>query len=339
MTSPYLRTFAAPIAAFAIVACQTAPQSADQPIQPLKTAPAVSSKTPQAQPKPNGIPSHTAAPQKNAPSSPMGMAFPEVTAANFANLENAFALGDCPRVLDYWANFGLPETINRFSELPRLSAAAVAICNAQKSPQDSAKNRLAVHVLSELEQLPSPLLNKAWLAKTLASFHVALGEFSLATAAAQREQKYVQEQSGALAAQSAPLVPTNVAAPSASAPENPLDPERKFTDAKAALNAGDPATAVALLDSVSDADRSEKIRRLRRDAAEAHIKDMRTRARQQYMRAQGTQVKETKIEALRQCLSINEEILAKYPDTPSKPGIERSINSIKSEIAFLNKGV
>jgi hypothetical protein len=330
MTSFQFHALVTSVAAFTLVACQTAPKLSEQPTPHQKrhqtTTPANEKQSPSSPLSPAPTPLTSKAP------------FLQPITANYADLENAFALGDCPRVLDHWTKLNMPETEARFAELPRLSAAAIAICSAQKSPLDVHKNRLAVHVLSGLEQLPSPLFNKAWIAKTLASFHVALGEFSLASAATQREQKYLQEQRTQLSSQPTTPPAAGTTPSTALGSDNPLDPEKKFSDAKAALNVGDPAGALVLLDSVPETDRNEKIRRLRRDAVEAHVKDLRTRARQQYMRAQGTQNKETKIEALQQCLSINEEILAKYPDTPSKPGIERSINSIKSEIAFLSKG-
>jgi hypothetical protein len=342
MTSFHFHAIGIPSATLVLLACQTAPNSTEPPTpqqNPSRTTP---TKLPSTAPSHE---KHNLSPAPTPPTTPpltSKTPFLQPISANYAELENAFALGDCPRVLDHWSKLGVPETASRFAELPRLSAAAIAICNAQKSPLDTNKNRLAIEVLSELEQLPSPLFNKAWIAKTLASFHVALGEFSLATTAIQREQKYLQEQGAQQASQQTPSAvtgATTATTPAVAGSENPLDPEKKFNDAKAALNTGDPAAAVTLLDSVPEPERTEKIRRLRRDAVEAHVKDLRTRARQQYMRAQGTQNKGTKVEALQQCLSINEEILAKYPDTPSKPGIERSINSIKSEIAFLNKGV
>jgi hypothetical protein len=345
MTQKLSVPFALTLLVTGATACQTAPAPVTStPKTPPKAA------TPAAGVKPitpalnNATLNNTAASRASKTLPSLGrIAFPDTLAATFFTIETAFANNNCTGVLENWRPLGLPETEARFANLPHGVAIAVSLCKTQVAPLDNTTRRLAVSVLSKAEESNIPFFDKSWFAKTLATQHAALGEFDLATAAAQREKEHLAKQSARFATMGG-LAPassaTNGANPANASPlttETLVGAEKVLADAKNAMNAGDPSTAIALLDSLSDGDKNEKSRRLRRDAVEAHVKDLRTRARQQYLRAQSAQSQEIKIEALQQSKEISEQILAKYPDTPSRPGIERSLNSITSEIEFLRK--
>ncbi len=327
------------LATLLLAACQTAPLPTVQPTPTNKPTHPQHPQQPQTKPPttPKPFPSSNTGPTPTAGH----VSFPDTIATTFADIENAFAADDCVRVLENWNKLNLPTTDARFSELPKLAAVAVALCDTKTSPQNPDKAHFAVRVLSKIEQTSTPLLEKSWLAKNIASQHIALGEFDEATSASQREKDYLLQYNARLMALNGsitPITPAPTPLPNPTPSDAPMGVEKAITDARLAINSGDPATAVTILDTIPELEKNDRSKRLRKEAAEAHVKDLRTRARQQYQRAQSQQNKQGKIDALQQSREINEFILSKYPETPSRPGIERSLSSIKSEIEFLNRG-
>jgi hypothetical protein len=306
--------------------------------------------------KPEAPQSQLEAPRAPAvPNTPATPAFPAIASRTDAalgellELESAFAAQDCPRVLEKWRGLALPETERRLLEAPTSLAVPVALCNARLNPESRERAEIASHILERAEQRHSPLLDRARLARFSADFHMAHGNLDEAAAAAKREQDQLILASEMLAAitGTTPIAEPSAAQSAAGAIQtlpsvgNPTDAntiDKAIADARTALNAGDPKSAVGILDGIPEKDRNERIRRLRKESAENHVRDMRTKAREFYLKAQAQNDKTQKIEALKQTLAINEEILAKYSDTSSRPGVERSIRSIKSEIEFLIKG-
>jgi hypothetical protein len=114
--------------------------------------------------------------------------------------------------------------------------------------------------------------------------------------------------------------------------------DKALADAKAAINSGDPAAAVNILDSISDSERNEKTRRLRKEAADLHVKDLRTKVREIYERAKGQTNRETKLEALRKCKELLELVLSRYPESTARKGVEMNLRTINLDIEELAKG-
>ena len=95
--------------------------------------------------------------------------------------------------------------------------------------------------------------------------------------------------------------------------------------------------AVETLDALPEPVRTDRTRRFRRDAAEAHVRDMRIRVRDIYGRSTTQADPQTKMDALKQCRQILETILTKYPDTPGRSGVERNLKTIIQEIDAAGK--
>jgi hypothetical protein len=114
--------------------------------------------------------------------------------------------------------------------------------------------------------------------------------------------------------------------------------DKALADAKSAINSGDPAAAVNILDSISETERNEKTRRLRKEAADLHVKDLRTKVREIYERARGQTNRETKLEALRKCKELLELVLSRYPESTARKGVEMNLRTINLDIEELAKG-
>ena len=113
--------------------------------------------------------------------------------------------------------------------------------------------------------------------------------------------------------------------------------DKALADAKGALDTGNPQGAVDALDALPENLRTDRTRRLRREAAEAHVRDLRIRVRDLYNRATAQPDKQIKLDSLKQCKQILETILAKYPETPGRSGVDRNLKTISQDIEDLGK--
>lgn len=328
MRHSYIWAFFSACAISLTVACQTAAPEAPPPTKFILPTPRpeISSQTPIAV-------------QPAVPTL-------DVSVSDFLEIESAFSAGDCVRVLQKWRSHSLPETERRLLDTPTSIAVPVALCAAQMQPSNSDRIDIATKVLERAEQRSFPLLDHARLSRLTADFHMSKGNLDAAASASLREREYLAQSVKQLAAITAttPSTPTQepnsnvLSTPTTTPPIEANSVDKSVTDARAALNSGDPQTAVSLLDAIPEHEKNDRIKRLRKEAAEAHVRDLRTKAREFYLKAQAQANKPQKIEILKQSLAINEEILSKYEDTASRPGVERSIRSIKSEIDYMNRG-
>ncbi|NBW81215.1 hypothetical protein EBR21_05625 [bacterium] len=119
-----------------------------------------------------------------------------------------------------------------------------------------------------------------------------------------------------------------------------LSSDKALQLAKMALNEGKPGDAVDILDGLSEANKSEKTRGLRREASEAHVKDMRRKASEIYKKVAIIGDPQGKLDTLSQCKQILESILSRYPDTDSytRRNIQKFLNSVSDNISELKKG-
>jgi len=118
-----------------------------------------------------------------------------------------------------------------------------------------------------------------------------------------------------------------------------LTADRALQLARVALNEGKPGEAVETLDSLSDAQKSDVTRRLRREASEAHIRDLRRKANELYQRGTNSPDRQAKLDSFNQCKQILENILTRYPETDSftRVKIQRFLNSVSENIQELRK--
>ena len=114
--------------------------------------------------------------------------------------------------------------------------------------------------------------------------------------------------------------------------------EKIIADARAALDSGMAEKAVQLLDSIADPDRTDKSRKLKREASEVHVRELRVKVRDLYNRAATTRDKNAKIDGLKQCRQILELILSKYPEHNGRSGVERNLRTIIQDIDEAGKG-
>lgn len=113
--------------------------------------------------------------------------------------------------------------------------------------------------------------------------------------------------------------------------------EKALTEARAALDSGKPGTAVDTLDALPETARTDRTRRLRREAADVHVREMREQVRNLYTRSRSQGNPTAKVETLKQAKGILEQILSKYPDTTVRSAVERNLKSINEEIVELGK--
>ncbi|MEY4066751.1 MAG: hypothetical protein RIR26_2959 [Pseudomonadota bacterium] len=118
-----------------------------------------------------------------------------------------------------------------------------------------------------------------------------------------------------------------------------LTADRALQLARTALNEGKPGNAVETLDTLSDAQKNEKTRSLRREASEAHVRELRRKANELFQRGNISTDRQSKLDSLSQCKQILENILVKYPDTDSftRNKIQKFLNSVSENIVELRK--
>lgn len=127
--------------------------------------------------------------------------------------------------------------------------------------------------------------------------------------------------------------------PNGSNDKGELTAERALQLARIALNEGNPGDAVVALDNLSDAQKSEKTRSFRREAAEAHIRYLRRKANELYQRGTIASDTQAKLDSLAQCKQILENILTRYPETDSftRVKIQKFLNSVAENILELRR--
>ena len=115
--------------------------------------------------------------------------------------------------------------------------------------------------------------------------------------------------------------------------------DRVIQVARLALNEGKPGEAVEALDSLPDAMKNDKTRSLRREASEAHVRDLRRKANELYQKGTISSDKQAKLDSLAQCKQILENILTRYPETDSftRVKIQKFLNSVSENIVELRK--
>lgn len=118
-----------------------------------------------------------------------------------------------------------------------------------------------------------------------------------------------------------------------------LTADRAIQLARSALNDGKPGDAVEVLDSLADAQKNDKTRVLRREASQAHIRDLRRKANELYQRGNLAADNQAKLDSLSQCKQILENILSRYPETDSftRVKIQKFLNSVSENILDLRK--
>lgn len=144
---------------------------------------------------------------------------------------------------------------------------------------------------------------------------------------------------------SAPLAPGAVPSTTPSVSATILDDnlsdiqkvDRVLSEGRAALDAGQAQKTVEIVDSLPVNLQTDKTKRLRAEAMEVHVRDLRAHVRALYTRAQAQGSKPAKIEVLHQAKQTLESILSKYPNTTVKVAVERNLKSVNDEINDLGK--
>ncbi|MEY2988268.1 MAG: hypothetical protein RJB13_1789, partial [Pseudomonadota bacterium] len=118
-----------------------------------------------------------------------------------------------------------------------------------------------------------------------------------------------------------------------------LTADRAIQLARIALNEGKPGDAVQTLDGLSDTQKSDRTRNLRREASEAHIRDLRRKANELYQRGNVSSDSLTKIESFDQCRQILENILSLYPEANryTRVKIKKFLDSVSENLTELRK--
>lgn len=118
-----------------------------------------------------------------------------------------------------------------------------------------------------------------------------------------------------------------------------LTADRAIQLARIALNEGKPGDAVQTLDGLPDTQKSDKTRNLRKEASEAHIRDLRRKANELYQRGNISSDSLTKIESFDQCRQILEDILNLYPEANryTRVKIKKFLDSVSENLIELRK--
>lgn len=118
-----------------------------------------------------------------------------------------------------------------------------------------------------------------------------------------------------------------------------LTAERAIQIARIALNDGKPGDAVQTLDGLPDVQKSDKTRNLRREASEAHIRDLRRKANDLFQRGNVASDSQTKVDSFEQCRQILEQILNLYPEANryTRVKIKKFLDAVSDQLMDLRK--
>lgn len=257
----------------------------------------------------------------------------------FSLIESSFLAQNCDSVLEHARILQGISSFNDFSYQPPIIRAAVYTCDAKAGLSDPARLKLAI---SNLKTIPLryPFINEAWLHNTLADFYIALDDKQNAIMEKKQARDLLLAQQQDISILSIDIlkldpneqntVLKNTQTPDAGSSQSP-NIDQIISSATQLINNDTPEQAIALLDSIPSAQRPESVKRLRTEAVNNLVTNLRFKVRALFVRST-EQTGQGKKESLQQCEQILKGIIQSYPEYQDMPAILNNLKQVQREL-------
>ncbi len=224
-----------------------------------------------------------------------------------------------------------------FNLFPPIAQAAIYVCDARGGLDNPARVQKGISALNELK-LRYPVINEAWLHNTLADFYSALGDKPNALIEKKAARDLILAQQLDISSLNAQILQLNPSEPgiqqnseASSEPSN-LNLDQLASSASQMLNNDSPEQAIALIDNVPIDQRSEALKRIRSDAVNTLVKNLRYKVTALFVRSK-QQTGTTRKETLTQCEQILQGIIKNYPEYSDMSSVQNNLKKVIQELA------
>lgn len=251
-------------------------------------------------------PNSSLAPVIGVPASSGSRAASEMASEMMA-FERSFANQNCLAVMD--SHLKIQSLIgNRgpvFIKLPLFFQMAQAVCEAKLKPGDPILVEKAAKLIQQYQDETQTLISKLYRDSALAM------------------PKISPTKAGAV---------PELFAPGENVSNEELS-KRALERCRLALNQNDPEMAINIIDNLPPQVKSNaNLQRLRKDAAEKHVRMLRSQVTQIYQRGSQMSDPKEKVRLFKECAQLLEHILVKYPESKVTPAVKKNLQSLQQEI-------
>lgn len=252
-------------------------------------------------------------------------------------IEENFIAQNCTEVLTKAKSLEAFSKKINFSSFPPLAQAGIYVCDARAGLDNPIRIQKAITVLNGL-QLRYPVINEAWLHNTLSDFYFALGDKQNALNEKKTARDLILAQQLDIASLNSQILQLNpseqgIRQNSNSNPEsNNLNQDQITSSASQMLNNDSPEQAIALIDSVPNAQRSDTLKRIRSDAVNTLVMNLRYKVRALFVRAT-QQTGAARKETLTQSEQILQSIIKNYPEYSDMSSVQNNLKQVQREMA------
>ncbi len=285
---------------------------------------------PLVNPSPSVVPSHSS--KNNTPKDTDLKDYLDT----LSDIEEQFLGQNCVEVLSKAKKL---ESFNKninLNILPPLSQAAIYVCDARAGMDNPVRVQKAVTALQGLP-MRYPVIHEAWIHNMLSDFYFALGDKQNALSEKRLARDLILAQQQDISSLNAQILQINPSEPGLSQSNGNTNDSNVNQDQLAAtatqmLNNDSPEQAIALIDSVPPSQRSDNLKRIRSDAINTLVMNLRYKVRALFLRSTqqtGTARKET----LPQSQQILKAIIKNYPEYSDMAAVQNNLKQVQRELA------
>ncbi|APJ03079.1 hypothetical protein [Silvanigrella aquatica] len=254
-------------------------------------------------------------------------------------IEEQFITQNCTEVLVKAKSLEISSLKMPFNSFPPLAQAAIYICDARAGLDNKERVQKAISFLNGLK-LRYPVINEAWLHNTLSDFYLAIGDKLNALVEKRTARDLILAQQIDISALNAQILQLNPLEPGLQqnsgifngGDPNSLNLEQIATNATQMLNNDSPEQAIALIDAVPHDKRNDTLKRIRSDAVNALVMNLRFKVRTLFVRST-QQTGAPRKETLTQCKQILEGIIKSYPEYSDMSAVQNNLKQVQRELA------
>lgn len=255
-------------------------------------------------------------------------------------IENAFIGQNCDSVLEHARVLQSLTTGIDFTKQPSVIQAAIYTCDGRAGLNDANRLKLAVTNLKSVT-LRYPFINEAWVHNTLADFYAALNDKENAVSEKKQARDLLlaqQQDISSLNMEILKLDPsqanTTVTPSTEAQPSNAnvQSVDQIISSATQLINNDSPEQAIALLDTIPASQRTENTKRIRMEAVNNLVSNLRFKVRALFVRST-EQTGAAKKDSLQQCEQILKGIIQNYPDYKDMSAVLNNLKQVQRELS------
>ncbi|MGY3803789.1 hypothetical protein ACWNT8_07005 [Pigmentibacter ruber] len=255
-----------------------------------------------------------------------------------SDIEEQFLAQNCVEVLSKVKKLeNLVKNIN-LNSLPPLAQAAIYSCDARAGMDNPLRVQKAVTVLQGLS-LRYPVIHEPWLHNMLSDFYFALGDKQNALAEKRLARDLILAQQQDISSLNAQILQINPSEPGLSQNSNSnnessgnFNQDQIAASASQMLNNDSPEQAIALIDSIPPNQRNDNLKRIRSDAINSLVTNLRYKVRALFVRST-QQTGSARKETLQQSEQILKGIIKNYPEYTDMAAVQNNLKQVQRELA------